>query len=90
MIIVGVLILFIGLLAAGAGAGMALFERWPPRRTLRLMGLGMVVAAVGLVVSVLSADDGESLSAGTFVSLAVVVAIVAYATWFANTKREVR
>lgn len=89
MTIAGVVVLFLGLLAAGAGAGLALFERLPPRRSLPLMGAGVAVAAVGLVVTILSADEGESLSAATFVPLAIVVAIVAYAAWFARTGQKV-
>lgn len=88
MTIVGVLVLFLGLLAAGTGAGLALFERLPPRGSLRLMGLGIAVAAVGLVLTLLSADDGESLSAGTFVPMAIVLAIVAYAAWYARSRPD--
>ena len=36
----------------------------------------LALAVVGLLVTVLSADDGESLSAGTFVPLIIVVAIL--------------
>lgn len=86
MTVVGVLVLFLGLLAAGLGAGLALFERLPPRRSLRLMGAGVAVAAIGLVVTLLSAEEGESLSAGTFVPLVIVIAIVAYAAWFARSR----
>jgi len=84
MTVVGVVVLFIGLLAAGAGAGLALFERLPPRTTLSLMGAGTVLALIGLVITILSADEGESLNAGTFIPLAIVAAIVAYAAWFAR------
>ncbi|MEV4418714.1 hypothetical protein AB0L40_01915 [Patulibacter sp. NPDC049589] len=83
MVVVGVVVLFIGLVAAGAGAGLALFERLPPKGSLRLMGAGSIVGVIGLVVTLLSADDNESLSAGTFIPLALVIAIVAYAAWFA-------
>jgi hypothetical protein len=82
--VVGIVVLFLGLVIAGAGAGLALFERVAPRGTLRLMGLGVVLAAVGLLVTILTADEGESLEAGTFVPLIIVVAIVAYAAWFAR------
>lgn len=84
MTLVGVIVLFLGLLAAGAGAGLALFERIPPRGSLRLMGLGVLVGAVGLIVTLLSADDGESLEWGTFVPLVIILAVVAYAAWFAR------
>jgi hypothetical protein len=80
----GVIVLFLGLLTAGAGAGLALFERRPARDTLRLMAAGTAVAVVGFVVTLLSADEGESLGAGALVPLAIVVAIVAYAAWFAT------
>jgi Na+-translocating ferredoxin:NAD+ oxidoreductase RnfE subunit len=82
--VAGIVVLFLGLVVAGTGAGLALFERVEPRGTLRLMGLGTVVAVVGLLVTVLTADRGESLEAGTFVPLVIVVAIVAYAAWFAR------
>lgn len=84
MTLVGVIILFLGLVAAGAGAGLALFERIPARGSLRLMGIGSVVGVVGLVVTLLSADDNQKLSGGTFIPLALVIAIVAYAAWFAS------
>ncbi|MDO9406931.1 hypothetical protein [Patulibacter sp.] len=84
MTLVGVIVLFLGLATAGAGAGLALFERLEPRRTLTLMGAGVVIGAAGLLLTLASADDGESLSAGTFVPLAIVLAIVAYAAWFAR------
>lgn len=84
MTLVGVVVLFLGLLAAGLGAGLALFERIPPRGSLRLMALGVLVGAVGLVVTLLSADDGEPLEAGTFIPLAIVLGVVAYAAWFAR------
>lgn len=88
MTILGVLILFIGLVTAGAGAGLALFERLGPRGTLRLMGAGVLLAAVGLVITLLSAEEGESLSVGTFIPLAIVVAVVAYAAWFARSRQN--
>jgi hypothetical protein len=84
MTVAGVVVLFLGLVVAGAGAGLALFERLPPRGSLRLMGLGIVVGAVGFVVTLLSADEGESLDATAYVPLALVVAIVAYAASFAR------
>lgn len=84
MTLVGVVVLFVGLVAAGIGAGLALFERLAPRGALRLMGAGVLVGAVGFVVTLLSADDGESLDATAYVPLALVVAIVAYAAWFAR------
>jgi hypothetical protein len=84
MTVAGVVVLFAGLLAAGLGAFFALFERLPPHGSLRLMGLGVVVGAVGFVVTLLSADDGESLDPTAYVPLALVLAIVAYAAWFAR------
>lgn len=84
MTVVGVLVLFVGMLLAGAGAGLALFERLSPKSTLRMMALGVAIGAVGLVVTLLSADEGESLEAGTFIPLAIVLAVVAYAAWFAR------
>jgi hypothetical protein len=85
MTILGVLVLFVGLNMAGAGAGLALFRRLPARGTLRLMAIGTGLGALGLVLTVLSADEGESLSAGTFVPLIIVIAVVAYAAWYARS-----
>ncbi|WP_026909781.1 hypothetical protein [Patulibacter minatonensis] len=84
MTFLGVLVLFLGMIVAGAGAGLALFERVAPRGTLRLMGIGSVVGIVGLAITLFSADENEKLSAGTFIPLALVVAIVLYAAWFAS------
>jgi hypothetical protein len=49
------------------------------------MAIGTGLGALGLVLTVLSADEGESLSAGTFVPLIIVIAVVAYAAWYARS-----
>lgn len=84
MTVVGIVVLFLGLVVAGAGAGLALFERVEPRGTLRLMAVGVLLAVAGLVGTVLTADEGETLEPGTFVPLIIVIGIVAYAASFAR------
>jgi predicted membrane channel-forming protein YqfA (hemolysin III family) len=84
MTVLGVIVLFIGMIIAGAGAGLALFERIPARGSLRLMGVGSILGIIGLAVTLFSADENEKLSGATYIPLGLVIAIVLYAAWFAS------